>query len=447
MLKKRFSDFMQAGIESKITLVIFLSFIIWRSLNLGLTLEPLSTLDTPGYISLSTLPLTDTQLWAGSRPFIYPLLIKLFAGNLVTLALFQFMLSIFAWGLLAYSFSRLFHHGILRLAALVVILTFSCASLIASWDLSIMTESLNFSLFALTFAFWFRFLKNQTALPLALLVGASSLWIFTRETNGWLAVMIGGAAVLAGLLGRKKYYLILATGIFAAFTVNYLLGGMNSDMNQRWIFPFLNVMAKRILKNEGRVDWFQAQGMPVSAELMKLTATDANGGNRAFYNSPALEPFRQWLIRDGRKAYMLFLLTNQQYFFLRPIQDLSYLSMGNNDENIPGQFRSLPLEINNAILINMDLPKLMQLGAIFAAMAVLFLLFKRNGLWLSLLLFILLVYPHLLIAWHGDSMGTSRHTLLANIELRLSIWMILLAALNEIWMIRGKFFHPGLVSE
>jgi hypothetical protein len=294
-----------------------------------------------------------------------------------------------------------------------------------------MTESLNFSLFAMILALWLLFLKNENLILLLSFIVAVSLWIFLRETNGWLALMLGGVAFIVGILRKKKYYLLVAIGVFSAFAINYLLGGVENGMNQRWIFPFLNVVSKRILNHNGRVKWFQEHGMPVSPALMQLEDTDAYGNEKAFYESSELEPFREWLVKDGRKTYILFLLTHRYYVFSRPTQDLSYLSIANNDEHIPGNFNLMPARVNNIVLLNIDLTRLMQLGMIASGIAILFLAIRRNGLWLTLVFIMALVYPHLAIVWHGDAMGLSRHSLLANMQLRLSIWMILLVMINE----------------
>jgi hypothetical protein len=74
-------------------------------------------------------------------------------------------------------------------------------------------------------------------------------------------------------------------------------------------------------------------------------------------------------------------------------------------------------------------------GLLFALMAIIVLAWKRNGLWATLLVVILIVYPTIVISWHGDSMGLSRHSLLANVELRMAIWLIFLALADEFYVL------------
>lgn len=391
--------------------------------------------DTPSFISVSTLSLLDPGFWAGSKPFLYPLLIKVFGYSLQVIPIVQLLISITSWGFLAYSFSSHMNDLKIKVLAFMVILLFSTNTLLVPWDAAIMSESPSFSLLALCLGLWFFYLKRKTWFVTIMLILVSCFWIFLRDSNAWIGLAVGGVLFIIWLLQRSRQVLGISVILGSAFLVNYLLGGLVVNMDQRWVIPLLNVLEKRILKNEDRVKYFESHGMPVSPALMAMKDQDYNGNNNAFYKAPELGTFRDWLLKDGRKTYILFLLHNPDYLLVRPFTDVAYLNeRENNDIYQPAVFNYplLPSWINEIVLINVDSKELILGSAVISGISLAILIARRNGFWLILSLTLLLVYPHLVITWHGDSAGLSRHTLLANLQLRLAIWMFVLAITNEI---------------
>jgi hypothetical protein len=422
-------------------IVGYLFYISYRIVIFRQLVSPAISPDTPSFISVSMLSLLDPGFWDGAKPFLYPLLIKILGHNLEIVPIVQLLISIAAWGFLAYAFSSHFNNLKFKVLSFTIILLFSTNVLLDPWDAAIMSESLSFSLMALLIGLWLYYIKHETWPVTCALILVSCFWIFVRDTNAWIGLAISGSLFSIWLLRKSPQVLSMSSILLFAFVLNYFLGGLIVNMDQRWVIPLLNVVEKRILKNPERVDFFEAHRMPVTPALMAMKDQDYNGHNNAFYNAPELASFRDWLLSDGRKTYILFLLHDPNYLLTRPFADVGYLNEDeNNDIYQPALFSYplLPSWINEIVLINM-VPRELVLGSfVIAGIALAFLFIRRNGFWLILTLTILLVYPHLVVAWQGDSAGLSRHTLLANLQLRLVIWMLLLAIMNEVFSWIGK---------
>jgi hypothetical protein len=78
--------------------------------------------------------------------------------------------------------------------------------------------------------------------------------------------------------------------------------------------------------------------------------------------------------------------------------------------------------------------------AILAAVALVPVLFwsrsGSNAITVLGLVGVLLVYPHAIIVWHGDSMEVQRHSLLNAVQLRLGIWLLILGTVDLLLQLR-----------
>ncbi|MGE5777284.1 MAG: hypothetical protein ACM33V_13750 [Chloroflexota bacterium] len=230
----------------KPTLVyILLAFILaayagMRILNLAQAVQKVkSTADTISYVRISQEPVLDADFFAGSRPFVFPLLLKLFGDNAEAVAWTQGIFSILSWSLLAVSLAYSLHTPILRLAAFVFILVFSLYRYIIGWDSVLLTESLSLSLMALFLASWFWLIRQWHWERAAFVMVVALFWTFTRDTNAWVVFMIAAFLVfLAALRLIDRRYLLLS----AAFLVMFFLSNASADHGDRWVFPFQNVL-------------------------------------------------------------------------------------------------------------------------------------------------------------------------------------------------------------
>ena len=419
--------------ENLIYLVVYVVYAVLRVLNFRQLEPPRFTPDSSDYIHLASFSLFDLEFWTGNRPPLYPFFIKVFGQDLNALAIFQLCLSILAWGVLAYAVSKQMKDYRFGRLVFTLILLFSATILMVPWDAAVMTEALNFSLFALILGLWFLQTRNKSWILLTVLTLLTFLWTFLRETNAWLILIIGAGIFVLGVWQRTKRNVTIGIILCLAFLINYFSAGFSNSMEQRWVFPFLNVIGKKILRNEERVKWFEQYGMPVSQDLMEMEGEYAHGKDRRFYTSPELTAFREWVIQDGRRTYVRFLLRDNHYLFVRPFMDLGYLAVAENTDSYqPDTFQLLlPPEIQKIILLDINPKILVWIGVTISILSILILCLKKNESWLLVSIILLMFFPHIILVWHGDTMSLSRHTLLSNIQLRLAIWFFIFFLMNE----------------
>jgi hypothetical protein len=386
--------------------------------------------DTRAYLRIAGEPFLSLQFLADNRPPAFPFVLKVFGGDFFRIAVFQTVFSIIAWGLLALAVANSFHI-ILRPVAFSLILALSLVRHISGWDVVILTESLSLSLLALFIAAWFWLLSGWSWHKVCLVNLIAFMWVFTRDTNGWLMLMIVGAITLAVLFFGASKRFIWISGVFV---ILFGLGTLNADIGNRWIYPFQNVLAQRILPDEDAVEFFAACGMPVTPELMRLSGGFANSKSRAFYTDPALDSYRKWLHTDGKVCYMRWLLASPMNSIAQPMPDFEALiAFPDVGRFFPQQYKpQLPWYLEGLLFPKGAILILWILNTIAVLIALVGKAWKFNVAWVIVIVSCILVYPHLFIVWHGDTVGTDRHALMASVQFVLGLWLTLLLIAERI---------------
>jgi hypothetical protein len=388
------------------------------------------TADTPAYVRVSGEALLSKRFWANARPPVFPLLLKVYDADKVKVASFQTAFSIFAWGVLALAIAYSLK-GFLRLIAFGLILALSLDRHIAGWDLVMLTESLSISLMALFTAVWLWLLKSWSLKKVLLLSLVAFLWAFTRDTNGWILLMISGLIVMGVLLFEaRKHYL----SIVIIFVLFFALSNFSADKGNRWVFPFQNVLAQRILPDQKALSFFADCGMPVTPELLSLAGGYANSNERAFYNDPALQPYRTWLHASGKSCYMRWLLSRPLASLREPWLDLEWLlAFEEVTFFYPQRYEPLLPWYAERILYPQDAVLwLWILTTVTALVAIWKKAWNTNPAWMIFIGLCLMIYPHLFIIWHGDVPGTHRHALTGSLQFVLCFWLFWLLFLEAI---------------
>jgi hypothetical protein len=398
-----------------------------RISNLSQAIEKVkTTADTTAYVRISKEPIFDSRFLAGARPFVFPLLLKLFGNDPEKVVWAQGLFSILSWSLLAIAVAASLQFPVLKLMGFVLILLLSLYRYIIGWDSVLLTESLSLSLLALLIAGWLWLIRGwrwEKALAVLLL---SFFWTFCRDTNAWVVLMIALILLTLLVLRRiEKNYFVLA----GAFIVMFFLSNLSADLGGRWIFPFQNVLGRRILPDAQAVTFFANCGMPVSSELMQLAGKYASGEDRAFYNDPALEKYRTWLHQSGKSCYIKWLLSHPLGSLSHPIVEFNQLM---SLENIQSFLFSrkfspvLPARLE-AILYVRQQPWIAFLAACGCVLITIVSgVWNSNKTWWVAIVLTLLVFPHYFIVWHGDVMGIYRHVVSVSIQFYLGIWMLAL---------------------
>jgi len=419
------------GLAALAMLLLFVFYANLRWTNESPAFEKAKeTADTPAYVRVSNEVFLSKDFWANSRPPMFPLLLKIYNANKVKVAAFQTAFSIFAWGMLALSLSFSLK-PILRPFAFALMLALSLERHIAGWDVVMLTESLSVSLMALFLAAWLWLLRGWSWEKVVLLSLVAFIWAFTRDTNGWILLMIAGLILLGVLLfGAQKRFLSVAL----VFTVIFVISNLSADVGQRWVFPFQNVLAQRILPDEGAVEFFADCGMPVTPELLDLAGGFANSNERAFYTSPALEPYRNWMYEHGKSCYMRWLVSRPLASLREPWADLAWLlAFEEVDFFFPQRYEPLLPWYAERILYPQDAHLWLWGGITLAALIAIWKkAWTSNKTWLVYISLCLLIYPHLFIVWHGDVPGTHRHALTISLQFVLGFWLFWFLAAESI---------------
>jgi hypothetical protein len=397
-----------------------------------------ATADTPAYMRIAGDPFLSKDFWANTRPPIFPLVLKFYAADTIKVAAFQTAFSIFAWGLLALSLAYSLKHNLLRPIVFGLILALSLDHHIAGWDVVLLTESLSVSLLALFLFAWLWLLKSWSWGKAFLLCLVAFLWAFTRDTNGWILLMLAGLIVLSVLFfGARKSYLSVAV-IFVLF---FAFSNLSAERGQRWVFPFQNVLAQRILPDQEAVSFFADCGMPVTPELLSLAGGYASSNDRAFYTDPALQSYRVWRNESGKSCYMRWLLSRPLTSLREPWRDLEWLLVFEEVSRFyPQRYDPvLPWYVERVLYPQDGVVWLWALTTIGALAAIWRRAWKANPAWVVFLGLCLLIYPHLFIVWHGDVPGTHRHALTISIQFVLGFWfLVLLIAERSLDFIQAK---------
>lgn len=426
--------------------LLLLGYGIVRVLNLSEAVQRVkSTADTTSYVRISNERIFSSQFVAAARPFVFPLLLKLLGGDQEKAVWAQALFSILSWSTLAWAVASSLHFYLLKFAGFVLILLFSLYRYIIGWDSVLLTESLSLSLMALFIAGWVWLLKGWRWHKAFFVLAVGFFWTFCRDTNAWVVLMIAVfLLVLVVLRQINRNYLFLST----SFMILFLLSNLSADSGGRWIFPFQNVLGRRILPDAQAVAFFASCGMPLSPELTQLTGEFASGLDRAFYNDPALEDFRAWLHGAGKSCYIQWLLSDPLESIRRPVAEFNTMISLENIQPFLFSRRfspMLPARLE-ALLYPSRQSWILFLAACGIMLAAVFnRAWTYNKTWWVAIFLILLVFPHYFIVWHGDVMGIYRHMVSVSIQLYLGIWALTLLIAD--WLLSLKVIQEHRVGQ
>lgn len=410
-----------------LVVLILASYAAVRISNLARAVESVkSTADTTSYVRISNEPVFSSEFLGTSRPFVFPLVLKLFNNDEEAVAWAQGVFSIISWSILALAVGYSLQVAFLRLIAFGLVLLFSLYRYVLAWDSVLLTESVSLSLMALFLASWLWLMKGW-GWHKAILLGLVTLfWTFARDTNAWVILMVALFLVLLIALRQiDKRYLALS----AAFLVMFILSNLSADLGDRWVFPFQNILGRRVLPDGGAVDYFANCGMPVSPALLERAGGYANSADRAFYDDPALEEYRLWLHESGKTCYVKWLLSDPLQSIRRPLAEFNALvSLRDIQPFLFSRSFSpiLPGRLEAVLFPRRQLLLFFALLLATVLMAVLMKAWMQNKSWWIVIGMNLLIFPHYFITWHGDVMGIYRHVLGVSIQFYLGAWLLLL---------------------
>lgn len=423
----------QNRLYSLLIIVIFLTYAIGRvASSLPALEQPRVLADTTAYLRISRQPIYDGKFWGESRPLVFPLLLKIAKQDISFAAVIQLGFSILAWEFLALMISHSLKLPGLKLFAFGLILLFSLDRHIAGWDFVMMTESLSISFLVLFIALCVWLLQGWHAGKVAALLVTAFFLAFTRDTNAWLLLALSGLILLGIIL---RWVEVRALILPASFVFIFFISNANANLGQRWVFPLGNLIGRRVLPDSSAVEFFKSCGMPVSSALLRLSGGFANAEDRAMYNDPQLESFRNWLGSDGKSCYTRWLMSNPVRSAGETLKEFEGLiAFSGVDRFFPEKFDPLmPVRLGRFFYPERFALWIWGYSTLAALIVIWKRLWRENPLWAVFACLNLLVFPHLFLTWHGDAMAPERHTLSVGVQLYLSFWMLNILLIDYAW--------------
>jgi hypothetical protein len=438
-----------AGNKVPLALIVFwgLYAVVRLTSNYSVISDPGTIEDTTAYLRISRESILSQEFWAGARPFVFPLLLKVAKQSLPLTSLIQLTFSIFSWGCLAFLFTNFLKSNWMKFISFNVLLALSLVRHFSNWDYMIMTESLSLSFFVLFLACGLWLISGWTGTRAVIFVIVGMLFAFVRDTNAYALLFLSGLLLVAILLRwiplRNLVFVLSFAGFFA-------LSNWTSDRGLRWVFPLNNNIGKRVLPSEHAVRFFENCGMPVTPELTALTGEFANGQDRAFYNEPALDGYRIWLYDSGKSCYVRYLLSDLpgntasvvgQFGFLMAYEKIHTSLASGYDPIIPFFLEGFVYPVDIALW----------LWVLITVISII-LLWRRqwrdDPIWGVYVLLCLLIYPHLFVSLFGDAMAPDRHFLSVGLHFAISAWFMFLLSLDRLFdrmaHLKGSSFAGGL---
>jgi hypothetical protein len=374
----------------------------------------------------------ELGLWTHTKPWGAAVLYKLTGSSPAAIRVVQTILSVLAWSSLAWVFSRIIQSGWLRVCVFGLILGFSLAPPVQMWNHIIQSESLSISLLVLILAIWISLLQRWRWEKLIALALLFAWWMGTRETNVYIGLLVAALLFLVGLAyKRQRFYWALSVLLVLFAYVNLQISEIPTI--PRWLYPLTNTLLHRILPEEEFLAYFEASGLPVSAQLLSLSGGFANSADFAVFNHHALNEVETWLYRRGKDVYIRFLLDHPVYTLTSPWQHVREL-LAPQDLMSYASERYKPAL--NWLFEGIFFPRSLWLVLALAVSALIATLranpWQRKPVFWLILGFWVLFFPNFYLAWLGDAAEVGRHAIQASIQLRLALWLHLLLALDTI---------------
>jgi hypothetical protein len=393
----------------------------------------------------------------GTRAFTLPLFLKMLnttpqnylsVEQMKLIRDAQFWLSIISWTLLALALTLAIRQYWLKFAAFAVTLFFSMTLEISIWDSLLLSESISFSLLALTLASWVLLVVlmphlKKNAVRISLLVFsalAAVLYSFVRDSNIYFLLM-GAVIYLLGVLinyhlsGSRKLAWVYAGFILVLF----LAQNLTITHGNRWQIFIMDHLAMRILHDPQAVEFFEKEGLPLSNELLSTTGMIGYEYQELMSTSPTLQPLRDWIDCCGKQAYLKYLLSTPIETMLEPVEQWQKLVNGRNLEyrNPKYAFQELPDEIRrfDEFFFPHQGWAVGVLGLISLIGMIDYVVTKRQSLWIVVGILFITIYPSMFIVWHGEPLEIERHAAQIGIQWRLAGWWGLVMLVERVGML------------
>ena len=378
--------------------------------------------DTPTYESVAHLAPWNWRFYAGERGFTIPLFFKIVQSSESRIVV-QLAFSTVAWIVFAAVVARCIQTSWFRPVVFAVILALSLTTEVILWDTLLLSESMTFALLALLLAAWITLVRSPRPRWAAAVLVLSLLWVFARDTNAYVLLVVG---VLVGLTlvlpDHRRLKVVLAIGCCTIFLLDY--GAAQAD--KRWLQPMIDVIGHRVLATPPMKTYFVARGFDPNTNW----------------------PIGSWIRDRSQGVYASFLVTHPGYTLAAPFhgtQEALYSTRDNAaslidpnlkiyDDNSNHRFLPLPKRLE-PILFPSGIPLVCVLLGLTLVAAVLVARYAgASPVWAVPIAILLTTYPHYLVAWHQSGVEVDRHAFEAALLLRIAGFLLALFALDRVFV-------------
>jgi hypothetical protein len=406
----------------------------------------IGTNDSSSYIYSSHVPLFSWEMFTGARLFTTNLVYKLASDQgcnppiisspaegkeefrviqpcFDKIAILQNVLSILLWCVFAWVFSIKLNNHFAKILSAITILVFAFVPQIAEWDSILGSESLTFSLFALSLALLleilFRFAKegvqiqSGTKIWIAIYLIVFSLWVLVRDVNLSAVVITLGMIMILLFFEpfRHTRYLFVISFILISLLP---IGIISTRQSPRLTLTLGHSFEQRIFPYPARVEFFKSFGMP---ELSSPTYED-------------------WHKKKASTVYMLFLLSHPRFVVQTMFEYISYFT----DAHLQPYYISPELPYRDVLItigefLHSKTSAVYLLDTIFVITLCLAAIKHRQPhlyAWSWFATWIYLVSGvSLFLNFFGDVSGSLRHIFPAVATFRLSVWLFMLILVDN----------------
>jgi len=262
--------------------------------------------DGADFVRISGESLFSADLWATSRAPVFPLLVK-FLG-LERAAGAHALVAAVCWLFLAFVLaSKLRWIG--RAIVFVGVLLLAATVQVTVWNGLALSESLTFSLMALSLAVTVLVVERWTWPRLAGVAVAGSLFVLVRDTDSLLALAFCAAVVLGVVLRRVPLRALALVVVLVLVSLASMASSSNGD---RWLQPLHHVVRDRVLHSPSATEWFVDRGLP-DAALVRGPQGDDYVRYGVFWKDRRFQPYLTWLREHGRTALITYLARHPSF--------------------------------------------------------------------------------------------------------------------------------------
>ena len=385
--------------------------------------------DSGVYDYMAKAPIISKAFLAGPRPPVVPLFYKMIPHNDDARTWFQLVLYLFCWVFLAVAFCLHLTCQSSRYIAMVVILAFSTSYRIMMWNRIILSESISTSFYIGTLAAFLWYLNRPSTARISMACLCALLMMFARETNAFLVLFVVLVLLPFASIKRFRSKIIIISSIALCLFSAALI---SSNVGDRWFFPFLNLLGKRITVDKVMERYFIQHGMP----RKNLSLFHNKYGTKTRILVTPSSPFRDlyvWIHHSSKITYARFFLEHPNlavedaWFYKKYIlsPDLhAYLSF-NRDLESKSLFTKILFPESMSWLGN---------WLIFVLLCAAYAMTNRDvrSALIIALGNILFAVPLAILIWNADAMEIARHSLQVGVMVRLGGWLVILITVDSI---------------